>query len=118
MMTMQLLIEGLLSIMTAFVGVVLALRFQHRWLSTDRVERDAWEHAQNRHRHSWEKQQKKRTSEIESKLMKQIEHVQEKRAAWEAMDNDRSQQLRLEYELRHLPTTGDIPLSLRVSDYV
>lgn len=112
-MTKLLLIVGALSIATAFVGTLLALLIQQRWLSRDRIEREAWEHAQEAHQLNWEKQQKKRMTGIEWKLVGHVEEIQEQWTDWQARDQDRANRLRLENELRHLPGIDVVPVSLR-----
>jgi hypothetical protein len=112
-MTKLLLIGGALSLVTAFAGTLLALLIQQRWLSRDRIEREAWEHAQEAHQLNWEKQQKKRATDSEWKIAGHVEQIQNQWTDWLARDQERANQLRLEYELRHLPGIDAIPLSLR-----
>lgn len=109
-MTILLFIGGIVSIVTACAGTLLALRIQYRWLSREQIERQAWERAQEGHQLNWEKQQRKRSAEIELGVASQVEQIQEQWMEWEAMDQDRSNRLRLEYELLHLPTIDEMPL--------
>src|SRR5579864_492438 len=111
-MTKILLIGGLASIATALIGTLLALLIQYRRLSRDRIEREAWEHAQEAHQLNWEKQQRQRATAIEWKVVEQVLLIQDRWEEWEARDKDRTNQLRLEYELRHLPTVDEMPLSI------
>jgi Pentapeptide repeats (8 copies) len=112
-MMILLLIGGLASLFVAFGGTLLALRIQYLRLSHEQIEREAWEHAQGVQQLNWEKYQKKRMSEIEWSVASQVEQIQEQWMDWEARDKDRTNQLRLEYELLHLPTVEATPLSLQ-----
>ncbi len=108
-----LLIGGLASILTAIIGTLLALRLQYRWLSKERIEREAWERAQEMHQLNWEKQQRKRATELEWSVVSQVEQIQEQWSEWESRDRDRVNRVRLEYELLHLPTIDEMPLALQ-----
>ncbi len=112
MMTV-LLIGGSASILTAIIGTLLALRLQYRWLSKERIEREAWEHAQEMHQLNWEKQQRKRATELEWSVASQVEQIQEQWSEWESRDQDRIKRVRLEYELLHLPAIDEMPLALQ-----
>lgn len=112
-----LLIGGLASILTAITGTLLALRLQYRWLSKDRIEREAWERAQEMHQINWEKQQRKRATELEWSVVSQVEQIQEQWSEWESRDRDRVNRVRLEYELLHLPAIDEMPLALQSPEH-
>jgi len=107
-----LLLGGLISFLTAFIGTFLALRIQHRRWSNSHIEREAWEYAQEGHQYAWEFHQGKRLSEIEQRLSGQVKQVQEEWEQWEERNNDHTRQLSIEYILRQLPKIEETPLAL------
>lgn len=107
-----LLFGGIIGLVAAMLGAILALRVQYRMLEQTHIEREAWENAQEAHQLHWEKQQRKRTTDIEQELAGQVAQIQDEWQAWEARDKDRTNHLRQEYELLRLPTIEETPLPL------
>ncbi len=101
------------SFLLALVAVLLALRVQYRWIVKERIEREAWEAAQEARQLHWEKKQRKRSADIEQALISTVEQVYDEWRAWETSDGERISRLRQEYELLHLPTIEETPLALR-----
>ncbi|HLX55722.1 MAG TPA: pentapeptide repeat-containing protein [Ktedonobacteraceae bacterium] len=112
MMIKLLIVGGIISFLTALLGVLLALRIQHRMLSEGLIERKAWEYAQGGHQLAWEARQHKHMSEVEQQLTGQVQRIQEEWKQWEVRFNDHSQKLSLEYTLDTLPKVEETPLAL------
>lgn len=108
-----LLIGGIASVLTAMIGVLVALRVQYRWLTREHTEREAWEVAQESYHLHWEKKQRRRSAELEQQLTTSVEQIRDEWRAWEARDKERVNRLRQEYELLHLPTIEETPLDLQ-----
>jgi hypothetical protein len=108
-----LLVGGIASVLTALIGVLVALRVQYRWLSRERIERDAWEVAQESYHLHWENKQRRRRADFEQQLTSSVEQIHGEWRVWEAKDRDRVNRLRQEYELLHLPTVEETPLGVQ-----
>lgn len=112
-MTKVLLIGGLASILMALAGTLLALRIQYRWFARDRIERQAWEYAQEMSQLNWEKQQIKGITDFEGRVEGQLEQIRGQWMEWEVRGRARINRMRLEYELMRLPSIDEMPLSLQ-----
>jgi hypothetical protein len=121
-MVTLLIIGGIICLLAAFVGSLVALRLQYRFLTGTKVERKAWEQAQEghqrqweeqqeRHQRQWEEQQEKHIYAAEQKLDAKVEQVQEAWKAWEKKDEQRIIGLNLEYDLARLPYVEDTPVT-------
>ena len=106
------LLGGLVSLLTACTGVLLALRIQYRLWSRSQIEREAWESAQEGHQRAWELRQGKRGREVEQNLSAQVQRIQEEWRQWEAINNNRTRQLSFDYTLMQLPKIEETPLAL------
>ena len=110
---MQLVIVGgIISLLTAAIGVLLALRIQLGALDEKTVERKAWENAQEGHQYIWQLEERKSTLLFEEKITHQVEQLKEEWQQWEARFNDHSKKLSLEYALNTLPRVEETPLAL------
>ena len=107
-----LLLGGFISLITALLGTLLALRIQYNMWSRSQIEREAWESAQEGHQRAWEIRQRKWVRDAEQNLSAQVQQIQKEWEQWEAMHNDRTQQLRFEYALMQLPKIEETPLAL------
>ena len=106
------IIGGIISLLTAAIGVLLALRIQLGALDEKSVERKAWENAQEGHQYMWQLEERKSTLLFEEKLTRQVEQLKEEWQQWEARFNDHSKKLSLEYALNTLPRVEETPLAL------
>jgi Pentapeptide repeats (8 copies) len=111
-MMIFLIIGGIISLLTAAIGVLIALRIQLSLLAEKHVEREAWEHAQESHQLAWEARQRKHSLEVERELRGNVKQIQEEWQQWEARIKDHTQKLSQEYALNTLPKVDETPLSL------
>lgn len=110
---MQLMIiGGIISLLTAAIGVLLALRIQLGALDEKTVERKAWENAQESHQFMWQLEERKSALLFEEKITHQVEQLREEWQQWEDRFNDHSKKLSLEYALNTLPRVEETPLAL------
>ncbi|GAC1565180.1 MAG: hypothetical protein NVS3B14_02100 [Ktedonobacteraceae bacterium] len=107
-----LVVGGMISFLTALIGVLLALRIQYRIIAEKQIEREAWENAQARQIWTWEATQKKHTKEFEQQLAGQVGLIQKEWQECEARKSDHSRKLSLEYTINALPKVEETPLSL------
>ncbi len=98
----------IISLLTATIGVLIALKIQSRTLKGRGIENEAWQHAQEAHQHIWEVKQRKQALELEQKLTWQVQQVQEAWQRWEAKDVERLARLTLEQKLALLPRIEDV----------
>ncbi len=103
---------GIVSLLTAAIGVLLALRIQLAVLNEKTVEREAWENAQEGHQYAWEMQARKTSQLYEQHITRQVQQMKEEWQQWEARFNDHSKKLSQEYALNTLPRVEETPLSL------
>lgn len=106
------IIGGIISLLTAVIGVLLALRIQLGALDEKTVERTAWENAQEGHQYTWQLEERKSSLLFEEKITRQVEQLKEEWQQWEARFNDHSKKLSLEYALNTLPWVEETPLAL------
>src|SRR6266702_4690997 len=117
------IVAGIISLLAAIIGALIALGMQRGSLNKIHLRNQAWERAQATHQHNWEIKQEKHTAELEVRLARQVQQVQKAWEEWEAKDQqrvkalekqyeDRAVQLRLEHELARLPRIEDTPLIL------
>ena len=111
-MMLFMIVGGIISLLTATIGVLLALRVQLGALDEKSVERKAWEHAQEGHQYMWQLEERKGSLLFEEKISRQVEHLQEEWQQWEARFNDHSKKLSLEYALNNLPRIEETPLAI------
>lgn len=120
-MVTLLIIGGIICLLAAFIGSLVALRLQYRFLTGTKVERKAWEQAQEGHQRQWEEQQEghqrqweerqeKHIHAAEQKLVAKVEQVQEAWKAWEKKDEQRIIGMNLEYDLARLPYVEETPV--------
>ncbi len=106
------IVGGIVSLLTAAIGALLALRIQLGALDERTVEREAWENAQEGHQYAWQMRERKASLLFEQQITSQVQHMQEEWQQWEARFNDHSQKLSQEYALNTLPRVEETPLSL------
>lgn len=118
----MLIIGGIISLLAAALGSLLALHIQRRSLMKTQLEHQAWERAQACKQQMWMVRQTKRTVELENRLTAQVEQVQTEWQAWKSQDDARLEklaqqlgeaagQLNLEKDLLRLPHVEETPLS-------
>ncbi len=98
----------IISLLTATIGVLIALKLQSRVLKDIGIKNEAWQHAQEAHQHIWEVKQRKEALELEQKLTWQVQQVQEAWQRREAYDEERLARLTLEQKLALLPHIEDV----------
>lgn len=106
------IVGGIISLLTAAIGVLLALRIQLSALDEKAVEREAWENAQEGHQYTWQMNERQNSLHFEDKITRQVQELKEEWQQWEAMFNDHSKKLSLEYALNTLPRVEETPLAL------
>jgi Pentapeptide repeats (8 copies) len=102
---------GMISLLAATLGVLIALKVQSRVLRSTGIEHEAWQHSQEAHLHLWEVRQTKQALELEQKLTWQVQQVQAAWQRWETRDAERLAKLILEQKLAYLPRVEDVPIA-------
>ena len=103
----------IISLLTATIGVLIALKIQSRALKGIGIENEAWKYAQEAHQHIWEVKQRKQALELEQKLTSQVQQVQEAWQRWEVYDEERLAWLTLEQKLALLPRIEDVSVPFK-----
>jgi Pentapeptide repeats (8 copies) len=111
-MMLFVIVGGIISLLTAAIGVLIALRVQLGVLDEKAVEREAWENAQEGHQYAWQMQERKASLLFEQQISGQVQHLKEEWQQWEARFNDHSKKLSQDYALNTLPRVEETPLSL------
>lgn len=106
------IIGGIVSLLTAAIGVLLALHIQLGALDEKAIEREAWENAQEGHQYAWQMQERTASLLFEQQITRQVQEMKDEWQQWEARFNDHSQKLSQEYALKTLPRVEETPLSL------
>jgi hypothetical protein len=109
-MVQLLVMIGITSLLAVIIGVLLALKIQSRSLKRIGIEHEAWQHSQEAHQHLWEIKQGKQTLEVEQKLTRQVQLIQEEWQRRDAQDEERFAKLTLEHRLAYLPRVEDVPV--------
>src|SRR5690242_6162695 len=123
-----LIVVAIISLLTAIVGVWIALKLQQKYLLKIQLQQEAWERAQEGHQRVWEVRQGKQALAVEKKLTAQIQEIQDAWQTWQVQDVQRAQaieqryetsihQFSLEYELARLPRVEETPLSTSSNDH-
>jgi hypothetical protein len=113
--------SALIGLLAALVGIFIAMKVQFRSLTRLRVQQEAWQRAQEAHQRTWEVRQGSHALDVEKKLSRQVQQVEETWQTWEVRDQERIAamtegfqalmgKLNLEHELAKLPHTDETPL--------
>lgn len=109
------IIWGTITLVTALIGTLIALKIQYRYLARMHIQQEAWEHAQEGNERNWEVWQEKRSLEIEKKLTDQVQQIQNEWQEWETRDAARIAAINLEHELAMLPFLEEMQLPQSVN---
>jgi Pentapeptide repeats (8 copies) len=112
---------GIVSLFSALVGALIALKIQYDRLRRMQAHNEGWERAQESHQRDWEVKQEKYATEVETRLTQKVQQVQKVWTEWEAKDQKRIQALNRElkeaktylhvkHELARLPRIEERPL--------
>ncbi len=101
---------GVISLLSAIIGALIALMIQSRVIKRTGIEHEGWQHAQEAHQNIWEVKQRKQAVELEQKLTRQVQQIQDAWQRWEANDEERLARLTLEQKLARLPRIEDVPV--------
>ena len=101
---------GIISLLAATIGVLIACKIQAHFLHKTGLEHEAWQHAQEAHQNLWEIKQKKHALDLEHSLYKQIQEIHEAWQGWEFNAAHQITKLTLEQKLASLPYIEDIPV--------
>jgi hypothetical protein len=101
---------GIISLLAATIGVLVAFKIQARLLHNTALEHEAWQLAQEAHQNVWEVKQRKQSFELEQSLNKQVQQLHEAWQRWEFNTTHQLAKLTLEQKLSSLPYIEDIPV--------
>jgi len=101
---------GIISLLAAIIGALVACKVQAHYLRTAGLEYEAWQVAQEAHQQIWEEKQMKLALDLEQSLNKQIQEIQEAWQTWELNATRQIAKLTLEQKLASLPFIEDIPV--------
>jgi len=115
------IVSALIGLLAALVGIFIAMKIQFRSLTRLQVQQEAWQRAQEAHQRTWEVRQGRHALDVEKKLSRQVQQVEETWQTWEIRDQERIAamteefqalmgKLNLEHELAKLPHTDETPL--------
>jgi hypothetical protein len=115
------IVSALIGLLAALVGIFIAMKIQFRSLTRLQMQQEAWQRAQEAHQRTWEVRQGSHALDVEKKLSRQIQQVEETWQTWEVRDQERIAamtqefqmlmgKLNLEHELAKLPHTDETPL--------
>jgi len=103
---------GIISLLAATIGALIAFKIQSRVLRNTGLEHEAWQLAQEAHQSVWEGNQRKQALELEHELTRQVQQIQEAWQRWEVHDTQRLAKLTLEQKLASLPRIEDVPVHI------
>jgi uncharacterized protein YjbI with pentapeptide repeats len=109
-MAIEFIIAGIISLLAATIGVLIAFKIQSRILRNTGLEHEAWQLAQEAHQNVWEVKQRKQALELEQELTRQVQQIQDEWQRWEAHDAQRLAKLTLEQKLDALLRVEDVPI--------
>lgn len=101
---------GIISLLAATIGVLIAFKIQGQILHKTVLEHEAWQHAQEGHQNLWEAKQRKQALDLEQSLHKQIQEIHEAWRRWEFHAAQQYAKLTLEQQLASLPYVENIPV--------
>lgn len=110
-----LIIAGIISLVAATIGVLIALKLHSRVITRTGIEHEAWQHSQEAHQQLWEVKQRKHLFEFEHKITQRVQQIQDAWQMWEAHDEVRLAKLTLEQKLAYLPRVEDVPVASKSS---
>jgi pentapeptide repeat protein len=105
---------GIISLLAAAIGVLIAFKIQARLTHKTELEHEAWQRAQEAQQNLWEVKQSKQAIELEQTLNKQIEELHEDWNRWKFKATQQYAKLTLEQKLTSLPYVEDIPVPSNV----
>lgn len=122
-MVEQVIVIVIVGLVSAFLGAMLALRFQRSYWKNVHAGQDGWENAQQSHHRNWQEKQEKLIAEAESKFTAQVHQLHREWQQWETRDAERiaehtrqqersDEQARIERELARLPRIEETSMSL------
>ena len=101
---------GIISLLAASIGVLVACKIQAQLLDKSELEHEAWQHAQEANQNLWEVKQRKQAFVLEQSLNKQIQEIHEAWHRWETNAAHQYAKMTLEQKLASLPYIEDIPV--------
>ena len=109
-MTYVFITAGIISLLAATIGALIAFKIQSRILRNTGLEHEAWQLAQEAHQNVWEVKQRKQALDLEQSLNKQIQEIHEEWQKWEFNAAHQLAKLTLEQKLASLPYIEDMPI--------
>ncbi len=122
-MVEQLIVIVIVGLVSAFLGALLALRFQQNYWKNIHAQQDGWENAQQSHHRNWQEKQEKLIAEAEARFLARIQQLHNDWQQWEIKDAERiaehtrqqelaAEQARIERELARLPRIEETSMVL------
>ncbi len=120
-MIQTLVFVGIVSLLAAIVGALIALQAQRSYFKRLEAQQRGWERAQEGHQNTWAIKQKNHFAELEARLSQQVQQVQQSWNEWAIRDEQRLQaltkqhadtiaQMRIQSELARLPRIEEVPV--------
>ncbi|MHB8597409.1 MAG: pentapeptide repeat-containing protein [Ktedonobacteraceae bacterium] len=122
-MVEQVIVTAIVGLLAAYLGALIALRFQSSYWKNILAGHEGWEHAQQGHHHSWEEKQARLIAEVEARLATQVQQLRKDWHKWEEKDAERiveqirqqemsDEHARVERELARLPRVEETSMAL------
>jgi hypothetical protein len=116
------IVAAVIALLAGFLGTLIALKIQYRYLQRTQAQRTGWEHAQESGQRNWEIKQEKRALEWDAKLTARIQQVEHDWNAWKQKNAELAQTvaqqhaeiatfLHIERELARIPLVEEMPIA-------
>jgi Pentapeptide repeats (8 copies) len=116
------IVAAIIALLAGFLGTLIALKVQYRYLQTTQAQRKAWEHAQESAQRNWEIKQEKRFLELDAKLAARLQMLENDWNVWKQKIAELAQAvaqqhseiagfLHIERELARIPLVEEMPIA-------
>src|SRR5579875_270525 len=116
------IVAAVTALLAGFLGTLIALKIQYRYLQRSQAQRTAWEHAQESGQRNWEIKQERRALAWDARLTARIQQVENDWNIWKQKNAELAQTvaqqhaeiatfLHIERELARIPLVEEMPIA-------